>query len=38
MFVREKTINGYTYLYYLVESIREGGRTKQRIIKRSFSR
>lgn len=32
MFVREKTINGYTYLY-LVESGREGGRTKQRIIK-----
>jgi hypothetical protein len=32
MFVREKTINGYTYLY-LVESVREAGRTKQRIIK-----
>ena len=32
MFVREKTINGYTYLY-LVESVREGARTKQRIIK-----
>jgi len=32
MFVREKTINGHTYLY-LVESVREGGRTKQRIIK-----
>ena len=32
MYVREKTINGYTYLY-LVESVREGGRTKQRIIK-----
>jgi hypothetical protein len=32
MFVREKTINGYTYLV-LVESVREGGRTKQRIIK-----
>jgi len=32
MFVREKTINGYTYLY-LVESVREGRRTKQRIIK-----
>ena len=32
MFVREKTINGYTYLY-LVESVREDGRTKQRIIK-----
>jgi len=32
MFVREKTINGYSYLV-LVESVREGGRTKQRIIK-----
>ena len=32
MFVREKTINGYSYLY-LVESVREGKRTKQRIIK-----
>jgi transposase len=32
MFVREKTVNGYTYLV-LVESVREGGRTKQRIIK-----
>ena len=32
MFVREKTINGYTYLY-LVESVREHGRAKQRIIK-----
>lgn len=32
MFVRAKTIRGYTYLY-LVESVREGGRTKQRIIK-----
>lgn len=32
MFVREKTINGYTYLY-LVESVRENGRTKQRIIR-----
>jgi hypothetical protein len=32
MFVRDKTIRGYTYLY-LVESVREGGRTKQRIIK-----
>ena len=32
MYVREKTINGYTYLY-LVESVREDGRTKQRIIK-----
>jgi hypothetical protein len=32
MFLREKTINGYTYLY-LVESLREGVRTRQRIIK-----
>ena len=32
MFVREKRINGYTYLY-LVETIREDGRTKQRIIR-----
>jgi hypothetical protein len=32
VFVREKHINGYTYLY-LVESVREDGRTKQRIIK-----
>jgi hypothetical protein len=32
MFVREKTINGYSYLY-LVESVREGRRTKQQIIK-----
>jgi hypothetical protein len=32
MFVREKRINGYTYLY-LVETVREDGRTKQRIIK-----
>jgi hypothetical protein len=32
MFVREKTINGYSYLY-LVESVREDGRTKQRILK-----
>jgi CRISPR/Cas system-associated protein Cas5 (RAMP superfamily) len=32
MFVREKTINGYSYLY-LVESVREDWRTKQRIIK-----
>ena len=31
MFVREKTVNGYTYLC-LVESVRENGRTKQRII------
>jgi hypothetical protein len=32
VFVREKRIAGYTYLY-LVESVREDGRTKQRIIK-----
>jgi hypothetical protein len=32
MFVREKSINGYTYLY-LVETVREDGRAKQRIIK-----
>jgi DDE family transposase len=32
VFVREKNINGYTYLY-LVESVREDGRAKQRIIK-----
>jgi Transposase DDE domain len=32
MFVREKTVNGHTYLY-LVESVREGARTRQRLIK-----
>ncbi len=32
MFVREKHINGYTYLY-LVETVREDGHTKQRILK-----
>ena len=32
MFVREKTVNGCTYLY-LVESVREGARTRQRLIK-----
>lgn len=32
MFVREKRINGYSYLY-LVETVREDGRAKQRIIK-----
>src|SRR5215218_5657398 len=32
MFVREKRINGYTYVY-LVETVREHGRAKQRIIK-----
>jgi hypothetical protein len=32
MFVREKTVNGYTYLY-LVENVRENGRSKQHIIR-----
>src|ERR687885_490587 len=32
VFVREKHINGYTYLY-LVETVREDGRAKQRIVK-----
>src|ERR687892_920654 len=32
MFVREKPIGPYRYVY-LVESVRENGRTKQRIIK-----
>ncbi|MBC6445381.1 MAG: IS1634 family transposase [Alphaproteobacteria bacterium GM202ARS2] len=32
MFVRERKIKGYSYLY-LVETVREGKRTKQRIIK-----
>src|SRR4051794_7208132 len=32
MFVREKRISGYAYLY-LVETVREDGRAKQRIIK-----
>ena len=32
MFVREKLIGPYRYVY-LVESVREGGRTKQRIIR-----
>ena len=32
MFVREKRIRGYTYLY-LVETVREGGRVKQRVVK-----
>src|SRR4051812_36301745 len=32
MFVREKRINGYTNLY-LVETVREDGRAKQRIVK-----
>ena len=32
MFMREKTVGGHTYLY-LVESVREGKRTRQNIIK-----
>ena len=32
MFIREKRINSYTHLY-LVETVREDDRTKQRIIK-----
>jgi transposase len=32
MFVREKTARGHTYLY-LVESVREGGRVRQRIVR-----
>src|SRR5262250_1786264 len=32
MFVREKRIGAYRYLY-LVETVRENGRTKQRIIR-----
>jgi hypothetical protein len=32
MFVREKRIGPYTYLY-LVETVREDGKTKQRIIR-----
>ena len=32
MFVRDKTARGHTYLY-LVESVREGGRIRQRIIR-----
>src|SRR5690242_5749710 len=32
MFVREKRINGYTYLY-LVETVREHGRAKQRLFR-----
>ena len=31
MFVRDKRIDRYTYVY-LVENVREGGRTKQRIV------
>ena len=32
MFVREKQIGSYSYLY-LVETVRENGKTKQRIIR-----
>ena len=32
MYVREKTARGHTYLY-LVESERDGGRVRQRIIR-----
>ena len=32
MFVREKRIGAYTYIY-LVETVREDGRVKQRIIR-----
>jgi Transposase DDE domain len=32
MFVREKTARGHTYLY-LVESVREGGRVRQQVIR-----
>jgi hypothetical protein len=32
MFVREKTARGHTYLY-LVESVREGGRVRQQIVR-----
>ena len=32
MFVREKRIGSYSYLY-LVETVRENGKTKQRIIR-----
>jgi hypothetical protein len=32
MFVREKRIGAYSYLY-LVETVRENGKTKQRIIR-----
>ncbi len=32
MFVREKRIGRYTYVY-LVETVREDGRTRQRIIR-----
>ncbi len=32
MFVREKTVKGYTYLY-LVEGVRQNGKVKQRIVR-----
>ena len=32
MFVREKTARGHTYLY-LVESVREGGKVRQQIVR-----
>ena len=32
MFVREKRIGAYSYLY-LVETVRENGKTKQRIVR-----
>ena len=32
MFVREKSARGHTYLY-LVESVREGGRVRQQIVR-----
>ena len=32
MFIREKRIGAYTYVY-LVETVREGGKIKQRIIR-----
>src|SRR5512143_360857 len=32
MFVREKSARGHTYLY-LVESVREGGRVRQQVIR-----
>ena len=35
MFARDKRIGPYTYVY-LVENVREEGRTKQRIIVRSL--
>jgi hypothetical protein len=37
MFVRDKRIGRYTYVY-LVENVREGGRTKRRIIANGLNR